>query len=307
MTLDDVLAGNDPTKVSELSAQDLARLFWKYKGLQKHAQRDTAFWLATNDNLKIAYEKLDEQERLLNRAYQIIREDLEVARQVQQTLLPRPFPEMEKEVEIAVYHKQLSEVGGDYYDFFRLPNERYAVGLFDISGHGVSAALLMTFLKAQFMQAMKVMARPKEIVEWVNQHTLSFLRDMRRYATINLVAFEPAAIRYVSGGGYGLLAHRGSSTTFVKGSSFLGLRAKSFEERQLPFEDGDLLVLYTDGMIEAQDKKGVDYSAHRLNELVLANRHRRAQEIVDLCVQDYLNYRSQDSDDITLIVLRRRP
>lgn len=306
MTLDEILAGNDPKRLTELNPKELERLFWKHKGLCKHLVRDTEFWQATNDNLKLAYEKLDEQERLLSRAYQIIREDLQVAQQVQSALLPTPFKEMGAELDLAVYHKQLTEVGGDYYDFFRLPNQRYAIGVLDISGHGVSAALIMAFLKAQFIQIMKQLSSPKGIVEWVNETSFQFLKDVRRYATVNLVTFEEAAIRYVSGGGYGFLIHGTEQQTFVKGNSFLGLRMKPYQEHVLPFASGDILALYTDGMPEAQSDGGVDYSAHRLNQLIAEQPGATAQQILDVCVKDYTQFRKQDADDITLIIAKRK-
>src|SRR5690606_29543364 len=82
MTLAEILQGSDPDRLAELSRDELRRLFWMYKGLVKRSERDTAYWQATNDNLRTAYERLDEQERELARAYQTIRQDLEVAQQV---------------------------------------------------------------------------------------------------------------------------------------------------------------------------------------------------------------------------------
>ena len=103
MTLEEVLAQNDPSLVRSLGEKELARLFWKYKGLEKRLERDSAFWSSPNDNLKVAYEKLDEQERELNRAYSMIREDLGVAQQVQTALLPRLSGAMKNEIELGVF------------------------------------------------------------------------------------------------------------------------------------------------------------------------------------------------------------
>jgi sigma-B regulation protein RsbU (phosphoserine phosphatase) len=306
LTLDEVLAQGDPTKVEELSKEELHRLFWRYKGQQKAWDRDKAFWQSTNENLKVAYERLDEQERELARAYGIIQEDLSVAHNVQRALLPRVLGEMADEIEVAVYHKQLTEVGGDYYDFFRLPNNRFAIGVFDISGHGVSSALITAFLKAQFMQVMEHFDSPQGIVEWVNRTSFDFLREVRKYSTVNLVTFDPDGIRYVSGGGYGFLLHQDQALQFEKKNHFLGLRLKPYREFALPFTSGDVLALYTDGMVEAQDKNGVDYSVRRLNEMIARHRGAPCEEIVARCVEDYTKFRVQDADDITLIVLRRR-
>ncbi len=306
MTLDEILQGDDPGRLAELPPEELVRVFWKFKGLLKRVERDTAFWQATNDNLRTAYERLDEQERELARAYQTIRQDLEIAQQVQHALLPKQFPEMQEQLDLAVFHRQMTEVGGDYYDFFRLRDGSYAIGLFDISGHGVSAALIMAYLKAQLVQTLEQASRPKEIVELVNTATLTFLREVRRYATVNFVVFGPRSIRYVCGGGYGALVRGGEVHTFNKGDPFIGLRKRAYNEYELPFEPGDVLALYTDGLVEAQDSGGADFSSRRLHEIVRANASEPVDVILQRCLDEYNQFRRIDADDITLIVLRRR-
>jgi sigma-B regulation protein RsbU (phosphoserine phosphatase) len=306
MTLEQLLeSGNVPTK-ADLSEEDLARLFRKYRGLQKKHERDQAFWAATNENLKTAYERLDEQERELARTYQIIRDDLAVASRIQQALLPHLSDKMAAELELAVHHKQLTEVGGDYYDFFTTASGNSAVGVFDISGHGVSAALVMTYLKAKFVTALEEHDSPKVIVESINGNAYEFLKTVKKYATVNFVVIGTAAIRYVCGGGFGLLVKGSKGTAFAKRDSFLGLRRQSFREHELPFGEGDVLALYTDGIPEAQNQQGEDYTVRRLNDLIVKNAKRPVQEILDRCLEDYTGFRGKDSDDVTLVVLRKK-
>jgi sigma-B regulation protein RsbU (phosphoserine phosphatase) len=307
MTLDDALSQDDPARLGSLPEGELARLFWRYKGLEKQFARERDFWSATNENLKLAYEELDEKDRELTKAYGTMREDLSLARQVQRALMSRPFPDMLADLEIAVHQEQLTEVGGDYYDFFRLPDGQYAAALYDISGHGVSAALIMSFLKSQFMRAAAQFRSPGPIVEWVNRTSYDFLREIRRYSTVHFVAFDPGRIRYVSGGGYGLLVRGGERYVLQRKAHFLGLRQCAYVEHELPFEPGDLLALYTDGIVEAQNAAGADYSVRRLNDLVARSADLSASDIVERCVADYRAFRADDSDDITLMILRRRP
>lgn len=113
MSLEELLESGNIPKKGDLTEEELAKLFRKYRGLQKNQERDQAFWSATNENLKIAYEKLDEQERELARTYAIIQDDLSVASKIQKALLPQASRKMTSELELAVYHKQLAEVGGD--------------------------------------------------------------------------------------------------------------------------------------------------------------------------------------------------
>ncbi len=306
MTLDELLASGTIPQHIQLSEQELGKLIRRYKGLLKQTERDQAFWAATNENLKKAYEKLDEKDKELAKAYGIIQEDLSVANQIQEALLPGFISKMKDELELAVYHKQLAEVGGDYYDFFRTRSGGYAVGLFDISGHGVSAALVMTYLKAQFMMVMETLESAKEIVERINTVSHPFLRAVKKYATVNFIVFHKDKLSYVCGGGFGLLLHGKSRYTFEKKDPFLGLRLRPFHEHELPFAKGDLLVIYTDGMVEAQNEVAQDYSVKRLNNLVISNVDKPVEEILNLCTEDYRSFRSRDTDDITLIVARKK-
>lgn len=306
MSLDELLNNSKPPTKDEISDQDLARLFMKYKGLLKERERDKAFWAATNENLKAAYEKLDEKDRELERAYGIIQEDLSVAEKIQQGLLPELPDRMAAELDLAVYHKQLLQVGGDYYDFFKTCSDRYAIGVFDISGHGVSAALVMAYLKAQFMQVMDRFESPREIVGWVNTHSYTFLRSVKKYATVNYVVFLGDTIRYTCGGGFGTLLGDGEVHRFEKKDHFLGLRNKPFREYELPFNRGDLLVLYTDGIVEAQNENNEDYSVSRLVDLIHDNSSLPVQDILDRCIEDYQGFRKEDTDDITLLIMRKK-
>ena len=306
MSLEELLESGTVPKKEDISEEELVKLFRKFRGLQKKQERDQAFWAATNENLKIAYEKLDEQERELAKAYAIIQDDLSVASKIQAALLPELSKKMASELDLAVYHKQLAEVGGDYYDFFKTCSGSFAIGVFDISGHGVSAALVMTYLKAQFMTILEALDSPKEIVEWVNNTSYDFLKTVKKYTTVNFVVMNTTALRYVSGGGFGLLLSGKGSTVFEKRDAFLGLRRRPFHEYELPFKKGDLLAMYTDGIVEAQNSSGADYSVQRLNDLIIKNAKKPVQEILDCCLEDYKEFRSKDSDDITLLIARKK-
>ncbi|MBI4953908.1 MAG: SpoIIE family protein phosphatase [Myxococcales bacterium] len=323
MTLDELLALTTPPEVLDLSQADLKRFFWKLKGCHKAQERDAAFWAATNENLKSAYEKLDEQERKLSQAYATIQADLGVAHQIQTALLPRPSRRMESDLEIAVHHRQLEQVGGDYYDYFTVdegrlsslpPGElplpvqagRYAIAVFDISGHGVSAALVMAYLKALFTQGMSEAEEPHLIVNLVNEQCIAFLRKIKRYASVNFVRFLPDRVQYVCGGGFGLILRQGEPHHFTRRDHFLGLRERPFRQYELPFAAGDLMVLHTDGIPEAQDAAGADYGTRRLYRLIGEHANERVEDILARCLDDYQRFRAVDVDDITLIILRRK-
>lgn len=306
MKLDKLLESGTPPPPGNfhLSYEELVKFFWKYKGLQLDFERNNSFWKATNENLTLAYEKLDEQEKELEHVYHCIQEDLNVAHGIQKALFPTLSREKSIPFELAFYNKQLDQVGGDYFDFFTTRQGYNAIGVFDISGHGVSAALIMAYLKSQFVLIMENMDSPKEIIEHINNISLPFFKQIKRYVTVNLVVFKNNVISYLCAGGFGMLIHDGEIHTFKKNHNFLGLRNGSFTEYTLPVLQNDLLVLYTDGIVEAQDRSQNDYSVKRLNDLIYQHRNKGVSEILNICLKDYTAFRQYDQDDITLLILR---
>lgn len=300
-----ILRGPLPSR-SDLSDEEFERLVWAFRGIVKEQERERAFWAATNDNLSDAFRELEEKDRQLKDTYDLIREDLELASRVQSTLLPSALSALSEDLEIAVFHRQLAQVGGDYYDFFPLEDNGYAIGVFDISGHGVSAALVMSYLKAQFVAAIGDGLSPSGTVQRVNESVLSFLRGARKYATVNYVSFASNRLTYVNGGGNGLLVRDRGVFEFAKRDQFLGVRENPYHEASLPFESGDLLALYTDGIYETQDTDGHDYTKRRLNALITEHADLPVRDLVQLCREDYERFRERDTDDITLVLARRR-
>ena len=120
------------------------------------------------------------------------------------------------------------------------------------------------------------------------------------------MVFNKNKLRYVSGGGFGLLVSGKENTLFAKRDPFLGLRYRPFHEYELPLKKGDILALYTDGMIEAQNTEKEDYTVARLNKLIIDNAKKPVKDILEICKQDYQIFRRQDSDDITLIIMRTK-
>lgn len=235
-----------------------------------------------------------------------LNEDLSVAEKVQQALLPDPRVVFGSAFEVAIYHKQLKKVGGDFYDFFMLPDGRYAISVCDVSGHGVSAALVTTFLKAQFAQATKLLNSPGAILDWVNRSASGFLRGVRHYSSVAFVAFSGDFCRYVTGGGYGFMVRQQTPRPFKRTSNVIGMGSIPFQEYELPIGPGDTLALYTDGMFAAQGADETFYTGRRLNDLILAHQDKSPQAILDICIKDYVSFRQADADDITLVILRRR-
>jgi sigma-B regulation protein RsbU (phosphoserine phosphatase) len=294
-----------PESDINLDYSSFVKLFWKFKGMSLDLKRKMDFWQATNENLQLAYDQLDEQGRELESLYHQLQDDLQVAHQVQEALLPEIETLQIEGHSIAMFHKQLYEVGGDYYDVFKLANNQFGIGVFDISGHGIASSLIMGYLKAQFSEATKRTSDPGKLVTEVNDLCLPFFRRIKKYATVNFVRLGSNHIHYVSGGGYGYLVKEDQGQRLLKNECFLGLRQYSFQEHKEQFSAGNLLALYTDGIIEAQNRHKSDYTNKRLNSIILSNAHKDVDEILDRCLWDYRRFRQQDSDDIFLMLIRK--
>lgn len=267
---------------------------------------------AEADELRLIHESTLEHatdiENELELSSRVINDDLLVAEKVQKALLPDPKLVFGSEFEIAIYHKQLRKVGGDFYDFFTLPNGEYAITVCDVSGHGVSSALVTTFLRAQFAQATKILSSPSAIIDWVNQSASAFLqKGVRHYSSTAFASFSREFCRYVAAGGYGVWARKNQTARSLKRTSnLIGLSAVPFQEFEVPFLAGDILAFYSDGMFAAQDAQERFYGVRRLNELIQNHVEKSPQEILEYCIKDYVGYRQADADDITLIIMRRR-
>ena len=165
----------------------------------------------------------------------------------------------------------------------------------------------MAYLKAQFTLALETLSQPAPIVNSVNERSFDFLRDVKKYATVNFSVIGEDHIAYACGGGFGLLLHGDETFTYEKRAPFIGLRRRKYAEHRLPFGPGDLLALYTDGMTEAQDTHGNDFGVERLNGIITRHREESAAAIIERCVAEYEAFRAADSDDITLLILKRAP
>ena len=236
--------------------------------------------------------------------------ELAVARDIQRRLLPSEPPRRDG-LDIFGANIPAQEVGGDYYDWIPMRDGSLVVVIGDVSGKGVSAALLMSNLQALCHAQTHDGSTPGSILEALNI-ALYRSTDPMRYATMFLAMIVQGTneILYANGGhNPGLLVRDGRIDTL----GTTGLPAGLFEdggyrEARALFLPGDLLVLYSDGITECA-RKDVFYGEERLQGLVLAlaGSSRSAAEIGQLILDDVLLFSRDEryADDITLVVVRR--
>jgi len=235
--------------------------------------------------------------------------ELDAARTIQKRLLPEAPPQFDG-LDIFGINIPAREVGGDYFDFVPLAG-RLVVGLGDVSGKGVPAALLMSHLQASLHARARDTVPPHEIARAMDR-LLYAATESGRYATFFLASFAggDSGLRYCNAGHTpGLLVHAGRLELLESTGAPLGLLPGSeYREDARPFEAGDLLVLYSDGITECLHK-GEFYGDERLHALVtqLSARSLTSEAFGRAILDDVRHFAhgNLESDDVTLVVVRR--
>ena len=273
----------------------------------------------------IAIEQARLQERAM--AEQQLRKELEVARQIQTSFLPRQLPNLAG-WEFAAHYAAAREVGGDFYDFIPLrdPSERPAsmpgsflegcnllgMVIADVSDKGVPAALFMALCRT-LVRAVTISGRsPAEAIQRANELILSDSQT-DQFITLFYGALDPqaATLRFVNAGHNPPLLARvdaGDILSLYAPGMVLGIMHPiRLVESEVRFEPGDVLLMYTDGITDARNADGEEFGIERLTRLLLVNRQRPVQELVEVIVQAIDNFVGgrEAFDDMTLVALKR--
>ncbi len=241
---------------------------------------------------------------------QRIEDQLSVAREVQFGLLPGAPPRLAG-YDVAALNLPTHAIGGDYYDYVPLGENRIGVVVADVSGKGIPAALIMATFRAALRTEMKRETDLRAVAARLNEVVLEF-RDAARFVTAVCCVLDTASgeLRYVNCGHNPplLLRGTGASRTLRLGGFALGLRAaESFEAGSETLAPGDTLVLYTDGAVEPANAANVEFGIERLEAAVRASAGRPASEALRGVVDATRAFSGRDGydDDFTLVVLHR--
>lgn len=198
--------------------------------------------------------------------------ELELSQVVQRALLPQRVPEI-KGIELAAFSRPSEIIGGDYFDFFQFRNGTHGLVIADVSGHGVSAGMLMSSLQMAIRTMAPETDSPVEVLERINRfyiHNIHFTT----FVTVFLACFDPATLTlsYVNAGHNPPAVRRRSdgTITWLKPTApAIGL-AEDFHPRleSISFAEGDSLLLYTDGVTEVLNIGNEEFGQERLGELV---------------------------------------
>lgn len=252
-----------------------------------------------------------ENKRLFQEALekQKLEEELEIAKGIQRNLLPKEMPQLNN-FQISAMSISSKQVGGDYYDIIKTEDERYFIGIGDVSGKGVPASLLMAnlqaFLKSITKQGYDIAASTRIINDLVSENTTD-----GRFITFFwlLLDDQKKEMTYVNAGHNPPLLIRDKKITYLdKGGMLLGVMKTfiPYESETVQLQKDDILVMFTDGVTEAKNRSDEEYSDKKLENLLSEKTFSSSEEIMDevkKSIDEFVAGEPQ-SDDITLIVLR---
>jgi serine phosphatase RsbU (regulator of sigma subunit) len=238
-------------------------------------------------------------------------EELKRAAALQQALLPTE-PRIMGSLEIAGRNVPSLDVGGDYFDFVDAGDGKLVVGLGDVAGKGMPAALLMAHLAASVRAQVETERPLTEVMSRLNRSIHQNVRGGDRFITLVVAGVDTATgeMSYVNGGHNPPLLLRKSGTfeTLTEGGLILGIIPDApYSAGTLRLESGDLLVLYSDGVTEARDAADDQFGEERLMEFLSEARSMRPEEMVDALIQRVREFssRGKPSDDVTVVIMRR--
>jgi sigma-B regulation protein RsbU (phosphoserine phosphatase) len=237
--------------------------------------------------------------------------ELNFAREVQQALFPRVPPTLSG-LDFSAICLPARGIGGDFYDFVQLSDDRLIFAIADISGKGISAALLMANLQAMLRALAPSTQAPSEVCGKLNSH-LHEVTDASKFATFFYAEWHRSARRliYVNAGhNPPFLLTANGIQSLDRGGIPLGVMPDwTYETGETILNPGDLLVLYSDGITEAESRHGEAYGVSRLMELTASIKNRPLQEIQASILQSARAWSGREADDdMTLVAVRvQRP
>jgi sigma-B regulation protein RsbU (phosphoserine phosphatase) len=236
--------------------------------------------------------------------------ELELSQVVQRALMPQKLPSI-RGVELAAFSRPSEIIGGDYFDFFEFRDGTHGLVIADVSGHGVSAGMLMSSLQTAIRTMAPDTDSPAEILERINRfyiHNINFTT----FVTVFMARFDPTTLTltYVNAGHNPPAVRRGEDSTIrwlTPTGPAIGL-AEDFHPRMesIGFSEGDSLLLYTDGVTEVLNISNEEFGQERLAELVHQYADRTAPDLLQAVREAVSAFGGNRPlvDDVTMVALK---
>ncbi len=254
--------------------------------------------------------RIAELEQQLKEKESRMKKQLNMANIIQQSILPVSFDGW-NEIKVAVRHMALEEVGGDFYDFYRMKNETLGVVIGDVSGHGIPAALVTSMSKILFSSAAEKSTSPVQIIREVNRTLLENIRTAEFLTCFMLTVDEDYNLSYTNASHQRpvlLRQETGEIELLDTDGLFIGIVADEenrYTEGKTGLNYSDRVILYSDGITEAVAPDGEKYTNARFEKSILRHRDRPLEQFADSLMQDVKRFTGKEAvkDDATIIIL----
>jgi len=266
--------------------------------------RDELGELAQSFNLMVAdlnrmLLEIKEKERLEG--------ELEAARAIQMKLLPQQAPQLDG-YEIAAASLPAKQVGGDYYDFLPLDGARLGLAVGDVSGKGMPAALLMANLQASLHALTDARLESCEMLARLNRVLYSHTAP-QMFATFFFAVLQAGdgQLRFVNAGhNYPIICGNGRVVRLSEGGLPLGIFPESrYDEGCVDLQPGEIIALYSDGIVEAVDGQDREFGEERLVKILQDYCGRGAQSTLEAVLREVQAFAGAPQDDVTLMLVKR--
>jgi serine phosphatase RsbU (regulator of sigma subunit) len=240
---------------------------------------------------------------------QSIEQELRMARRIQQAMLPEDMPRLNG-WNILHHYQPAREVGGDFYDFFELPEGRLGMVVGDATGHGMPAALVMATARSMIRAVSQTSNSPGDVLKRVNDPLFMDIPS-NMFVTCLYAILDPKSGRLLyANAGHDLpyLRRRSGEAEELRARGMpLGLMpGMSYEEKETILKAGEAALFYSDGLVEAHDPQGEMFGFPKLRALVAE--HGEQRSLGDLLLEELYSFVGKgwkQEDDITLLTLRR--
>jgi len=317
------------TKVNEMRNPALRVIMVSAYGDMKNirqAMNNGAFDFATKpidmDDLAVTIEKAIEQIKFVHESQKAhtqlesIKRDLNTARDIQQYILPRvfpPFPEDSDKLDIFASMEAAKDIGGDFYDFFRIDEDRIALVIADVCGKGIPAALFMavsrTMIHAKGMQCDSAGECLTEANRLLAAYSVDCMFVTVFYAIYNV---KTGFITFCNGGHNSPHVLRADGTTVelpkAKNMVIGAFDGVEYKEETMQLERGETLVMFTDGVTEAMNSADEEFGTERLDAILCTMADKNCQQMVEAIKAGLSEFvgDAEQSDDITMLLLKRK-
>ncbi len=268
---------------------------------------DATLMSVLSDQIAIALENIELYEEKLVK--QRIVEEMSLAREIQQMLLPSQIPKG-KNFEISAMNIPSKEVGGDYYDFIDLDEKHLGIAIGDISGKGIPGAILMSNLQAAFRASAWQFRNPNDVVEKINNQIVR-TTSSEKYATFFYGIFNSHKLTFKftnAGHNFPILKKADGKHQLLSDSGLIiGVQPEfKYHSRSIKLNSGDILVFYTDGITEAINPEVEEFGEHKLIDIIVNKPFLTAEDLRNNIYEEMMNFTKGTAqyDDLTLIVLR---